>query len=256
MRAVLPSAPFSSELGSHRSAFPDPSSPSLLAPKTSATSYRASGSHLRFCTGERALPWKQGLCSHVQDELTRLGPHAVTGDTRAQRQMSVKGRQGGDTVHAQRPPRPPGCGGGWSLQKWEEVRFCCLNTLSLRCFAVAAWGAPKAGRACRVGAGCTERPQGHLCFPLLNPKTPQSLPEPRALLAGAGADGAPPASSSLISGDKAALFSDTFATFPDQVETVFQLHFSWSSDVCAASPNQKPLPRTPSHPQVSEDVGR
>ena len=159
-------------------------------------------------------------------------------------------------MHAQRPPRPPGRGGGCSLQKWEGVRFCCLNTLSLRCFAVAAWGTPKVGRACRAGAGCTERPQGHLCFPLLNPKTPQSLPEPRALLAGAGADGAPPASSSLISGDKAALFSDTFATFPDQAETVFQLHFSWSSNVWAASPNQESLPRTPSHPQVSADVGR
>ena len=90
-------------------------------------------------------------------------------------------------MHVQRPPRPPGRGGGCSLQKWEGVRFCCLNTLSLRCFAVAAWGTPKVGRACRAGAGCTERPQGHLCFPLLNPKTPQSLPEPRALLAGAGA---------------------------------------------------------------------
>lgn len=80
-----PQPPFSSELGSHRSAFPDHSSPSLLAPKASAASCRALGPHSWFCTGERALPWKQGLCSHVQDELTRWGPHAVTGDSRDRR---------------------------------------------------------------------------------------------------------------------------------------------------------------------------
>lgn len=110
------------------------------------------------------------------------------------------------------------------------------------------------------GAGLPGRDRVHREAPelsMLPTSEPQGSPDPpnpEPCWPERGLTG-PSASSSLVPGDKAALFSDTFATFPDQAETVFQLYFSWSSSVWAGSPNQESLPRTPGHPQVSADVG-
>lgn len=142
---------------------------------------------------------------------------------------------------------PPEVGGGpFLLFAHTQLRLLCCGSL----------GNPQSGLGLRAGGGRTQRSQSHLCSPPLSPQTPRSLPQTRSHAGRGRGRGAPPASLSLISGDKAALFSDTFATFPDRTETVFQVHFSWSSNVWAASPDQGSLPRTPGHPQVSVDVGR